>query len=63
MNKLINIQNQDGKLTVSSRDVADNFAKRHSDVLVKIQGLAEEMQPTENSARYFIESEYKDTKG
>lgn len=37
--------------------------KRHSDVLDKISGLIREIEPTENSARYFINSFYVDAKG
>lgn len=56
MNKLINILNQDGQLVVTSRQIAEDFDKRHSDVLEKI----EELIKTENSVMtMFIESSYK----
>jgi Rha family phage regulatory protein len=57
------VENVDGKLVVSSRDVAENFKKRHADVLEKIKTLSAEIQPTEKSAGYFIPTEYCDNKG
>ena len=57
------VENVDGKLVVSSRDVADNFKKRHADVLEKIKTLSAEIQPTEKSVGYFIPTEYCDNKG
>ena len=56
-------RNNDGELVVTSRQVAEDFEKRHSDVLDKISGLIREIEPTENSARYFINSFYVDAKG
>lgn len=57
MNQLINIKNQDGKLTVSSREIAENFGKEHKHVLETVRNITAE-NPTliEN---YFIESSYK----
>lgn len=56
MNKLINISNQDGQLVVTSRQISEDFDKRHSDVLGKI----EELIKTEKSVMtMFIESSYK----
>ena len=56
MSKIINILHQDGQLVVTSRQVAEDFDKRHSDVLEKI----EELIKTENSVMtMFIESSYK----
>lgn len=63
MNELINIQNENGVLTVSSREVGKHFEKQHKHILEKITSLSVEIQPAENSARYFIESEYTDSKG
>jgi len=55
MNDLINIQNHDGQLTVSSREVAYNFGKRHGDVIAKIEDLIK----TEKSVMtMFLESSY-----
>lgn len=59
----IRIKNENGVMTVSSREVAVNFGKRHSDVLEKIEGLFKEMNSTENSVQYFILNEYKDSSG
>ena len=56
-------RNNYGELVVTSRQVAEDFEKRHSDVLDKISGLIREIEPTENSARYFINSFYVDAKG
>lgn len=56
-NDLINIENQDGALVVSSREVAQNFEKRHDHVLDTVRNII-----TENSGligKYFIESSYK----
>lgn len=59
MNNLINIQNKDGKLTVSSREVAENFEKRHNDVVEVIEGKIKNLT-TENIVveQYFIPSEF-----
>lgn len=57
------VENKEGKVIVSSRVIAEKFDKRHSDVLEKIYGLIEQIQATEFSARYFLESEYIDLKG
>lgn len=50
-------------LVVSSRQIAEDFEKRHADVLEGIRGLKEQIQPTEKSVGYFIPSEYRDAKG
>ena len=58
MENLINIENKEGVMVVSSREVATNFGKEHKHVLEKI----EELVKTENSAligKYFIPSTYK----
>lgn len=57
-NELIKIENKDGEMVVSSREVANNFEKRHADVLEKIEDLVR----TENSVligNYFIPNEYQ----
>ena len=50
---------EDGKLVVSSRRVADDFGRRHSDV---IKGIEDKMKVNEilRSPKYFIESTYID---
>lgn len=62
-NELIKVQqNNDGILTVSSREVAKNFTKEHSKVIRSIENIISS-QPSQNWLRYFIASEYKDSKG
>ena len=50
---------EDGKLVVSSRRVADDFRRRHSDV---IKAIEDKMKVNEilRSPKYFIESTYTD---
>ena len=63
MNNKVEIKNLNGTTVVSSREVAANFEKQHKHVLEKIAELIDANQPAENPARYFIASEYKDSKG
>lgn len=63
MSDEIILKEVNGEVTANSREVAERFEKRHSDVLEKIVKLEGEIQPTENSARYFQASEYVDLKG
>lgn len=58
MNNLINITNKDGKLTVSSREVAERFEKRHADTIRAIEDIKEQ-GCTQNCADLFIETEYQ----
>ena len=39
MNNLINIRNLDGILTVSSREIAENFNKRHDKLSSEIERM------------------------
>lgn len=55
MNGLINIENKDGVLLVSSREVAERFEKEHKHVLETIRSLVAEKSATKNM---FIESSY-----
>lgn len=57
------LKSQDGKILASSREISERFEKRHGDVIEKIAKLEEEIQPTENSVRYFTPTEYEDLKG
>ena len=52
-------KSEDGKLVVSSRRVADDFRRRHSDV---IKAIEDKMKVNEilRSPKYFIESTYTD---
>lgn len=60
MNELINIQNKDGQLTVSSREVASNFEKQNKHVMEAIRELETSV---EKSTHLFIPSTYKDSYG
>lgn len=60
--QIISIQNTEGVLTVSSREVAGHFEKEHSKVLRSIEAI-QENQPSQNWTGYFISAEYKDLKG
>lgn len=59
----ITINNDNGTLTVSSLQVAEDFEKQHKHILNAISKLESEIQPAENSARYFLSSSYVDAKG
>lgn len=56
MNELIKIENQDGVLLVSSREVAERFEKEHKNVIRDIEGL---MGQSSKLSYDFIESSYK----
>lgn len=58
MNSIINIKNQGGNLVVSSREVAENFEKRHDGVLRDIENLISSIGTPQNCGMLFIESEY-----
>lgn len=62
MNNLINISNNDGILVVSSREIAQNFEKRHDHTLRAIENLISS-DSTQNWGQYFIPSEYIDNSG
>ena len=57
MKNLINITEKDGQLVVSSRQVAENFEKRHDNVIQTITELINQMGTPENSG-LFIKSDY-----
>lgn|GEM_PF-1202667 len=62
----ITITNNNGSLTVSSVQVAENFGKQHKDVLKAIENIrAENLAVTsaQNFANLFIESSYADSYG
>ncbi len=56
MNNLINIKNLDGDLVVSSREVAENFEKRHDHVLRDLDDLQKGV--TQNWGDLFYETTY-----
>ena len=58
MSNIINVKNEEGKLVVSSREVAINFEKRHDNVLKDIETLILNMRTPKNLGMLFIESEY-----
>lgn len=63
MDDLIRIgKTEDGQLVVTSRQVAEDFEKRHANVLRDIENLILTNSKL-SSLNYFIESSYTDTKG
>jgi Rha family phage regulatory protein len=56
MNQLATINN--GQVVVSSRQIAENFEKRHDSILRDIENLAKNITP-QNCGMLFIQSEYK----
>lgn len=54
------LQNRNGKIVVSSRDVADNFEKAHDKVMRTIKAFMEDVA---NFGEMFIESSYEDSYG
>ena len=59
MNKLINIKNKNGQLTVTSRQIAEDFEKEHNDTKKKIRELIKDMG--EISHTYFAITDYVDS--
>lgn len=59
MSNLIRITNREGNLVVSSRDVAENFNKRHDHVVRDIEELIRDMGTPQNWGHLFIETEYR----
>lgn len=59
MNEIINIKSQNGKAVVSSREVAEHFGKRHSEVIRAIEKKLE-VNAILRSPKYFIETTYLD---
>lgn len=63
----ITILNKDGKLIVSSREVAKNFEKSHDNVIKAVENYVESLKNTDSSktSSLFIESKYttKDANG
>lgn len=60
MKELINITNKDGDLIVNSREVANNFNKRHDNVMRDIDNLISNSSKLRNE--YFIPNQYKNAK-
>lgn len=59
MKALIKLENYNGTAVVSSRVVAQDFGKRHSDVLRDIENLIDGVEGTQNCVDLFIESQYQ----
>lgn len=59
MSEIINVQNLNGQLLVSSREIAINFEKRHADVIKAIEDKIE-INEVLRSSQYFTESTYLD---
>ena len=52
-----------GQVVVSSRQVAENFRKRHADVIRSIESHISDLLLTDAKVRWFYESSYTDGKG
>ena len=52
-----------GQAVVSSRQVAENFRKRHADVIRSIESHISDLLLTDAKVRWFYESSYTDGKG
>ena len=63
MNDLVLVTNENGVAMTSSLKIAEVFGKEHRNVIQSIAKLITEIQPAENSARYFLSSSYVDAKG
>ena len=61
MNEII-LKEENGKVLASSREVAEKFGKRHSDVIRSIKNLIEN-DSTQNCVQCFRQSIYKDETG
>lgn len=59
MENLINVTNYNGKIVVSSRDVARDFGKEHRGVLRDIDNLISNMGVAQNCVHLFIETQYQ----
>lgn len=58
----INLQNSNGQVVVSSRDVAEKFRKRHTHILDTLKGYFNDLSTAEFSALFNL-SEYKASNG
>lgn len=59
----IQVINNNGELVVSSRKVADDFGKRHTEVLRAIDNHIEALKATDAKVRWFHLNSYTDNKG
>ena len=63
MENSIVISENNGELVVSSRQVAENFGKRHANVIRDIERHSEGLKGTNSILSWFHESSYSDGKG
>lgn len=63
MEKKIEVVKNNGQLVVSSRQVAENFGKRHTEVLRAIKEHIDALLATDAKVRWFYHSTYRDRKG
>ena len=63
MEKKIEVVNNNGQLVVSSRQVAENFGRRHTEVLRAIKEHIDALLATDAKVRWFYPSTYIDRKG
>ena len=62
MENSIVISESNGELVVSSRQVAENFGKRHANVIRDIERHSEGLKGTNSKLSWFHESSYSDGK-
>jgi anti-repressor protein len=63
MNNLNLVEIRNNQVVVSSRQVAEKFGKRHTEVLRSIESHVQALQATDAKVRWFMEESYKDKKG
>lgn len=59
----VQVINNNGELVVSSRKVAEDFGKRHTEVLRAIDNHIEALKSTDAKVRWFHSNDYIDNKG
>ena len=60
MTNEIGLVNNNGQAVVSSRQIAENFSRRHADVIRSIESV---IDSTQNCAQWFFATEYTDASG
>ena len=63
INNEIQVFKNNGELVVSSRQVAEDFGKRHTEVLRAIDNHIESLKSTDAKVRWFYLNDYTDNKG
>lgn len=59
MKQLINVENHEGEMVVTSREVAENFEKRHDHVIRDIEIIISNIGSPQNWGHLFIQAEYQ----